>query len=63
MSQRQPFGEGWVDGECYLVKDGVFVGSAFLGLLALGSTLASAAITMRRTQAEEDIKVHAQVDE
>ncbi|KAH6792229.1 hypothetical protein C2S52_002706 [Perilla frutescens var. hirtella] len=63
MSRSQQFGEGWLDGECYLVKDGVYVGSALLGLLALGSTLGSGAITMRQTQAEEDRKVHAQVDE
>ncbi|KAK6129878.1 hypothetical protein DH2020_036396 [Rehmannia glutinosa] len=63
MSRSQPFGEGWLDGECYLVKDGVFIGSAFLGLLALGSTLGSGAITISRMQAEENRKVHAQVDE
>ncbi|KAI3453915.1 hypothetical protein Pfo_010578 [Paulownia fortunei] len=64
MSRSQPFGEGWLDGECYVVKDGVYVGSAVLGLLALGSTLGSGAITMiRRRQSEENRKVHAQVNE
>ncbi|KAL1556926.1 protein MODIFYING WALL LIGNIN-1-like [Salvia divinorum] len=63
MSRSQPFGEGWLDGDCYLVKDGVYVGSALFGLAALGSTLGSAAIEMTRRQAEEDTKVHAQDDE
>ncbi|KAG8375245.1 hypothetical protein BUALT_Bualt10G0080200 [Buddleja alternifolia] len=63
MSQSQPFGEGWLDGECYLVKDGVYVGSAILALLALGSTLGSYAISISQSQAEENRKVHAQVDD
>ncbi|KAG6405941.1 hypothetical protein SASPL_133535 [Salvia splendens] len=63
MSRSQPYGEGWLDGECYLVKDGVYIGSALLSLAALGLTLGSAAIEMNRRQAEEDRKVHAQVDE
>ncbi|KAL0312328.1 UNVERIFIED_CONTAM: Long-chain-alcohol oxidase FAO4A [Sesamum radiatum] len=62
MSRGQPFGRGWLDGECYLVKDGVYVGSAVLGLLALGSTLGSAAITMTPRKAEENRRVHAQVE-
>ncbi|KAL0393792.1 UNVERIFIED_CONTAM: protein MODIFYING WALL LIGNIN-2 [Sesamum latifolium] len=62
MSRGQPYGEGWLDGECYLVKDGVYVGSAVLGLLALGSTLGSAAITMTPRKAEENRRVHAQVE-
>lgn len=63
MSRSQPFGEGWLDGECYLVKDGVYISSALLGLAALGSALGSSAIAMSRRQAEEDRKVHAQVDD
>ncbi|KAL3844387.1 hypothetical protein ACJIZ3_001790 [Penstemon smallii] len=63
MSQSQPFGEGWLNGECYLVKDGVYVGSAILSLLALGSTLGSGAIALRRIQVEENRKVHAQLQE
>lgn len=62
MSRGQPFGEGWLDGECYLVKDGIYVGSAVLGLLALGSNLGSAAITMMPRKAEENRRVHAQVE-
>ncbi|KAI3468505.1 hypothetical protein Pfo_025168 [Paulownia fortunei] len=63
MSRSQPIGEGWLDGECYLVKDGVYVGSATLAFLALGSTLGSGIITTRRRKVEENRKVHAQVDE
>ncbi|XP_051129342.1 protein MODIFYING WALL LIGNIN-2-like isoform X1 [Andrographis paniculata] len=50
MSQAQPLGEGWVDGDCYVVKKGVYASSAVLGLLALGSTLGSAAITLSQSQ-------------
>ena len=63
MGRSQPYGEGWLDGECYLVKDGVYVSSALLGLVALSLILGSAAIKMSQRQAEEDRKVHAQVDE
>ncbi|EPS73241.1 hypothetical protein M569_01516, partial [Genlisea aurea] len=39
MNGGQVVGEGWLEGECYLVKNGVYVASAFLGLLAIGSAL------------------------
>lgn len=57
MNQSQAFGEGWLDGECYLVKDGVYIGSAILTLLALGSTLGSGIIAVRRKEAEENTRV------
>ena len=53
MNQSQAFGEGWLDGECYLVKDGVYIGSAILTLLALGSTLGTGIAAVRRNKAEE----------
>ncbi|XP_057799104.1 protein MODIFYING WALL LIGNIN-1-like [Salvia miltiorrhiza] len=64
MNQNQAFGEGWLDGECYLVKDGVYVGSAILTLVALGSTLGSGIVAVRRDKAEETqgSLVHAKVD-
>ncbi|XP_047971493.1 protein MODIFYING WALL LIGNIN-2-like [Salvia hispanica] len=64
MNQSQDFGEGWLDGECYLVKDGVYIGSAILTLLALGSTLGSGIIAVRKNKAEETqgSLVHAKVD-
>ncbi|XP_074321733.1 protein MODIFYING WALL LIGNIN-1-like [Silene latifolia] len=56
MNRRQVFGKGWLDGECYLVKDGVFVTAAILVLLSLGCTLASGVTTLRN-------KFHVSVDD
>lgn len=43
MSNRQAYGRGWLDGDCYLVKDGVYIGSAILAvstvIFILGFTL------------------------
>ncbi|KAL2902136.1 hypothetical protein RDABS01_027218 [Bienertia sinuspersici] len=47
MNRRQLYGKGWLDGECYLVKNGVFVGAAVLVLVSLGCTFASAILTLR----------------
>ncbi|KAK9667669.1 hypothetical protein RND81_13G003900 [Saponaria officinalis] len=41
MNKGQAYGKGWLNGDCYLVKDGVFIGAAILILLSLGCTLAS----------------------
>ncbi|XP_022937014.1 uncharacterized protein LOC111443438 [Cucurbita moschata] len=60
MSRRQEYGKGWVEGECYLVKDGVFVGAALLVLINGGSTIGSAAIGRRR-RAKGPNQVHAQI--
>lgn len=60
MSRRQPYGKGWLDGECYLVKDGTYIGSAILVLVTIGSTLGSAIISKRKGQADKGLKVHAQ---
>ncbi|KAL1532295.1 protein MODIFYING WALL LIGNIN-1-like [Salvia divinorum] len=64
MNQSQAFGEGWLDGECYLVKDGVYIGSATLTLLALGSALGSGIVAVRKNKAEETqgSLVHVKVD-
>ena len=61
MNRKQPYGEGWLDGECYIVKDGVYGGAGMLVLVTAGSTLASAIITMRKREVEQGRKVHAQV--
>lgn len=61
MSRRQPYGEGWLAGECYLVKDGVFLGSAALTVVAVGSTLGSAFVIIRERQVEPDRNVHAKI--
>lgn len=61
MSRRQPYGKGWLGGECYLVKDGTYIGSAILVLVTIGSSLGSAVITKRKGQADKSQKVHSQV--
>jgi hypothetical protein len=61
MSRRQPYRKGWLDGECYLVKDGTYIGSAILVLVTIGSTLGSAILSKRMSQADKGKKVHAQV--
>lgn len=63
MSRSQQLGQGWLDGQCYVVKDGVYLGSAILVLTAMGSTLGSATIGVRRRLVEENRKVHSQVRE
>ncbi|XXG43983.1 hypothetical protein AAC387_Pa01g3892 [Persea americana] len=32
MNKRQYYGDGWLNGECYVVRKGVFIGSAALGV-------------------------------
>ncbi|KAK7835098.1 protein MODIFYING WALL LIGNIN-2 [Quercus suber] len=60
MSRSQPYGKGWLDGECYLVKDGTYIGSAILVLITIGSTLGSAITTKRKSQTDKGQKIHAQ---
>ncbi|PRQ19261.1 hypothetical protein RchiOBHm_Chr7g0215261 [Rosa chinensis] len=56
MSRKQSYGEGWLDGECYLVKQGIYIGSGILVLITVGSTLGLVIITMRKSQVEEGFK-------
>ncbi|XAR69219.1 hypothetical protein NMG60_11000725 [Bertholletia excelsa] len=56
MNTRQPYGEGWLDGECYLVKDGVFAGSAVLVVATVSSTVASAIMARKKSQLISDQK-------
>lgn len=61
MSRDQPYGQGWLDGQCYLVKQGIYIGSGILVLIAIGSTLGLIIITtMRKTQVDEGSKVKEQ---
>ncbi|XP_020227281.1 uncharacterized protein LOC109808631 [Cajanus cajan] len=60
MSRKQPYGEGWLNGECYLVKGGAYTGSAILILVTVGSLIGAALLTMKTNQAEQGQKVHAQ---
>ncbi|KAJ8755280.1 hypothetical protein K2173_019078 [Erythroxylum novogranatense] len=61
MSKRQSYARGWLDHKCYLVKNGVFSGSGVLVLVATIATLGSTILTAKKTQAERDRKIHAQV--
>ncbi|XP_015896922.3 protein MODIFYING WALL LIGNIN-2 isoform X2 [Ziziphus jujuba] len=58
MSLKQAYGTGWLDGECYLVKDGVYIGSAFLVLFTVVSILGSTLTTIRRTQVDQGSQIH-----
>ncbi|XP_022136395.1 uncharacterized protein LOC111008116 [Momordica charantia] len=61
MSRRQPYAAGWLGGECYLVKAGVFVASAILILVTVGSTVGSAVTILRKSlQIDESGKTSAQ---
>ncbi|CAA7054888.1 unnamed protein product [Microthlaspi erraticum] len=42
MSRAQPYREGWLGEDCYLVKDGVFAASGCLAILGLGALTISA---------------------
>ncbi|KAB2070491.1 hypothetical protein ES319_A08G158800v1 [Gossypium barbadense] len=50
MSRAQPYGEGWLDGECYLVRDGVYLSSGVLSLLAVFTLIGAASITITNNQ-------------
>lgn len=58
MSLKQAYGHGWLNGECYLVKDGVYIGSAFLVLLTVGSIIGSALTAVRKTQVDQGSQIH-----
>ncbi|CAI0441953.1 unnamed protein product [Linum tenue] len=60
MSATQPFGKGWLDGKCYVVKDGIYAGAGVLTLVSNAAALGSAAVTVRKAQAEQGRRVHAQ---
>nr|KAJ0199836.1 hypothetical protein LSAT_V11C600305470 [Lactuca sativa] len=57
MSRKQIYGEGWVDGKCYLVKNGVYVASGILFLIAIISTIFSCFLILNMHR-----PVHAQGD-
>lgn len=61
MNRRQPYGIGWLNGECYLVKGGIYAGSAILILVTIGSVIGSALSTIKTNQAEQGRKIHAQM--
>ncbi|KAB2632041.1 hypothetical protein D8674_028288 [Pyrus ussuriensis x Pyrus communis] len=60
MSREQPYGRGWLDGECYLVRQGIYIGSGILILIAIGCTLALIIVTATRSRVEDGFKVKDQ---
>jgi len=63
MSKRQAYGEGWLNGECYLVKKGTYAGLAILILVTVGSLIGSGLLTMKTNKADQGHKIHAQTGE
>ncbi|KAI3884631.1 hypothetical protein MKX03_037044 [Papaver bracteatum] len=48
MNKKQAYGRGWLDGECYILKSGVFVGTSVLVLVIFQSLLGSIILMTRR---------------
>ncbi|CAK8540193.1 unnamed protein product [Lathyrus sativus] len=61
MSKAQPYGAGWLNGECYLVKEGTYTVSAILILVTLASITGSILSTIKTNKTEQDRKIHAQM--
>ncbi|KAF6168915.1 hypothetical protein GIB67_038412 [Kingdonia uniflora] len=62
MNRKQSYGKGWLDEECYTVKDGVYTGSGALVLVTVASMMGSILTTRkghRKKQVEEGRKMHA----
>ncbi|CDY62880.1 hypothetical protein Bca4012_092949 [Brassica carinata] len=47
MNREQKYGKGWLNGECYLVKDGLFASSGVLCVSALGAVLGAFASNVK----------------
>ncbi|XVE65422.1 hypothetical protein DITRI_Ditri07aG0179000 [Diplodiscus trichospermus] len=60
MSRTQAYGDGWLEGECYMVRGGVYISSGVLSLAAVLSLLGAAAMMKRMNQVDQDQRVHAQ---
>ncbi|XP_022731597.1 uncharacterized protein LOC111286074 [Durio zibethinus] len=60
MSREQPYGEGWLDGECYRVRDGVYISSGVLSLATVLDLLGAAAMMIWMNQVDQGHKVCAQ---
>lgn len=48
MNKKQAYGRGWLDGECYILKSGVFVGTSVLVLVTFQLLLGSIILMTRR---------------
>lgn len=63
MNRRQAYGEGWLNGECYIVKGGTYIGSAILVIVTIASCIAASLLsTVNTKQVDENRKVHAQMN-
>ena len=60
MSRIQPYGEGWLDAECYMVRGGVYISSGVLCLAAVLALLGAAAMMTRKNKVDQGQKVCAQ---
>ncbi|XVE57278.1 hypothetical protein DITRI_Ditri04bG0078600 [Diplodiscus trichospermus] len=60
MSTKQPYGDGWLDGECYIVRGGVYISSGVLSLAAVLALLGAAGMMIRMNQTDQGQKVYAQ---
>ncbi|CAE5959327.1 unnamed protein product [Arabidopsis arenosa] len=47
MNREQRYGKGWLNRECYLVKDGVFAASGFLCVMTLAAILGAFAFKVK----------------
>ncbi|XP_010942999.1 protein MODIFYING WALL LIGNIN-1 [Elaeis guineensis] len=64
MNGGQPYGKGWMDGNCYIVRNEVFLGAAVLVVttvvFTLGFTYAVGATIRHRTRPDEGGRDHQQ---
>lgn len=59
MNSEQKYGKGWLNGECYLVKDGLFASSGVLCVTALGAVLGTFASNVKpSSQVDTQNKIH-----
>ncbi|GAB4857971.1 hypothetical protein Ancab_015876 [Ancistrocladus abbreviatus] len=52
MNRRQLYDKGWLNGDCYVVKDGIFLCSGLLVVVTLGSLLISTSMILRQVHDE-----------
>ncbi|KAL1224721.1 Protein MODIFYING WALL LIGNIN-2 [Cardamine amara subsp. amara] len=58
MSRVQAYGEGWLEEDCYLVKDGVFAASGCLAILGLGGlTISANRIKLQKKKQQQLVQV------
>ncbi|KAI3908310.1 hypothetical protein MKX01_027332 [Papaver californicum] len=65
MNKKQVYGRGWLDGECYIVKSGVFIGTSVLVLVTIqllvgAIILTTSRMNFRKQHVEQGTTIHAQ---